>query len=169
MLFLEGVDPTIPEYVANGSYEPFIIIAAVPATSTTPAIPERYAPKEIRQWSDEDKKKVGLDAKAKTIISMALPDEAFHSIMHLRTANETWDTICVQYEDSKSTPVALVSSEIIPSQRSTLTITELDSDSEELSGADLSEFDESLALLTHSFKTFAKKEQFLKKLASLYI
>ncbi|KAI3771815.1 hypothetical protein L6452_02984 [Arctium lappa] len=90
MLLLEGVDPTIPEYVANGPYEPFTIIATIPATATTHAVPERYAIKEIRQWSDEDKKKVGLDAKAKTIISMALPDEAFHSIIHLKTSKEMW-------------------------------------------------------------------------------
>ncbi|KAI3665329.1 hypothetical protein L6452_43953 [Arctium lappa] len=269
MLFLEGADPTIPEYIENGPYEPVRIIAAVPATATTEAVPERYIVKEIRQWSDEDKKKVGIDAKAKTIISMALPDEVFHSIMHLKTSKEMWETICVQYEgtteiqetrkinlvrqyesfiagkneslsdvhqrfncliidlrivgrtysnsevltkfleclpeswdsysiclkltkdlhtlslstlygillnyeqsnllkknlvkdskDSKSTPVALVSSEIIPSQRSTLTITELDSESEDLSDPDLSEFDESLALLTNYFKRFARKSNF---------
>ncbi|KAI3707468.1 hypothetical protein L6452_26018 [Arctium lappa] len=253
MLFLEGADPTIPEYIENGPYEPVRIIAAVPATATTEAVPERYVVKEIRQWSDEDKKKVGIDARAKTIISMALPDEVFHSIIHLKTSKEMWETICVQYEgtteiqetrkinlvrqyesfiagkieslsdihqrfncliidlrtvgrtysnsevltkfleclpeswdsysiclkltkelnslslstlygillnyeqsnlleknlvkdskESKSTPVALVSSEIIPSQRSTLTITELDSESEDLSDPNLSEFDESL-------------------------
>ncbi|KAI3685807.1 hypothetical protein L6452_35065 [Arctium lappa] len=98
MLFLEGVDPTIPDYVENGPYEPFSIIVVVPDTTTTTVVPERYALKEIRQRSDEDKKKVGLDAKAKTIISMALPDEAFHSIMHLKTSKEMWDAICVQYE-----------------------------------------------------------------------
>ncbi|KAI3714718.1 hypothetical protein L6452_21677 [Arctium lappa] len=59
-------------------------------------------------------------------------------------------------KDSKSTPIVLVSSEIIPSQQSTLTITELDSDSEELSDTGLSEFDESLALLTNSFKRSKK-------------
>ncbi|KAI3672839.1 hypothetical protein L6452_38939 [Arctium lappa] len=142
ILFLEGVYPTIPEYVANGPYVPFIIITAVPATSSTEAVPEREVVKEIRQWSDEDKKKVGLDDKSKTIISMALLVEVFHSIMHLKTTKAMWDTIYVQYEgtieqssqlkknlvkdskDSKTTPVALVSSEMIPSQRSsTLTIT----------------------------------------------
>ncbi|KAI3736095.1 hypothetical protein L6452_15628 [Arctium lappa] len=43
MLFLEGVDPTIPEYVENGSYVPFVIIVAVPATATTEVVPEREA------------------------------------------------------------------------------------------------------------------------------
>ncbi|KAI3715356.1 hypothetical protein L6452_22336 [Arctium lappa] len=107
MLFLEGADPTIPEYIENGPYEPVRIIAAVPATATTEAVPERYVVKEIRH-----------------------------------------------------TPIALVSSEIIPSQRSTITITELDSESEDLSDPDLSEFDESLALLTNSFKRFARKSNF---------
>ncbi|KAI3770894.1 hypothetical protein L6452_02042 [Arctium lappa] len=98
MLFLEGADPTIPEYITNGPYEPVLIIPAIPATTTTPFVPERYVVKEIRQWSDEDKKKVGIDARAKTIISMALTDEVFHSIMHLKTSKEIWETICVQYE-----------------------------------------------------------------------
>ncbi|KAI3669276.1 hypothetical protein L6452_40504 [Arctium lappa] len=269
MLFLEGADPTIPEYITNGPYEPVQIIAVVPATVTTPFVPERYVVKEIRQLSDEDKKKVGIDARAKTIISMALPDEVFHSIMHLKTSKEMWETICVQYEgttkiqetrkinlvrqyesfiaskneslsdvhqrfncliidlrtvgrtysnsevltkfleclpecwdsyliclkltkdlnslslstlygillnyeqsnhlkknlikdskDSKSTSFALVSSEIIPSQRSTLTITELDYETEDLSDTDITEFDESLALLTNSFKRFARKSNF---------
>ncbi|KAI3697893.1 hypothetical protein L6452_30995 [Arctium lappa] len=269
MLFLERVDPTIPEYIENGPYEPIRIIVVVPATATTEAVPERYVIKEIRQWSDEDKKKVGIDARAKTIISMALPDEVFQSIMHLKTSKEMWETICVQYEgttefqgtrkinlvrqyesfivgkneslsdvhqrfncliidlrkvgrtysnsevltkfleflpeswdsysiclkltkdlnslslstlygillnyeqsnllkknlvkdskDSKSTPVALVSLEIIPSQRSTLTITELDFESEDQSDPNLSKFDESLALLTNSFKRFSRKSNF---------
>ncbi|KAI3729555.1 hypothetical protein L6452_18216 [Arctium lappa] len=131
--------------------------------------------REIRQWSDEDKKKVGIDARSKTIISMALPDEVFHSIMHLKTSKEMWETICVQYEGTteiqETRKINLVrqyesfiavSSEIIPSQRSTLTITELDSESEDLSDPDLSEFDESLTLLTNSFKRFARKSNFRK-------
>ncbi|KAI3746513.1 hypothetical protein L6452_08947 [Arctium lappa] len=95
---LHCADPTIHDYIENGPYEPVRIIAAVPATATTEVVPERYVVKEIRHWSDEDKKKVGIDARAKTIISMALPDEVFHSIMHLKTSKEMWETICVQYE-----------------------------------------------------------------------
>ncbi|KAI3757372.1 hypothetical protein L6452_04909 [Arctium lappa] len=257
---------TILKYITNGPYEPVQIIDVVPATATTPFVPELYVVKELRRWSDKDKKKVGIDARAKTIILMALPNEVFHSIMYLKTSKEMWETICVQYEgtteiqetrkinlvrqyesfiagkneslsdvhqqsncliidlitvgrtysnsevltkfleclpecwdsysiclkltkdlnslslstlygillnyeqsnllkknlikDSKSTPVALVSSEIIPSQRSTLTITELDSETEDLSDTYISEFEESLALLTKSFKRFARKSNF---------
>ncbi|KAI3664801.1 hypothetical protein L6452_43409 [Arctium lappa] len=238
MLFLEGADPTIPEYIENGPYEPVRIIAAVPATATTEAVPERYVVKEIRQWSDEDKKKVGIDARAKTIISMALPDEVFHSIMHLKTSKEMWETICVQYEgtteiqetrkinlvrqyesfitgkneslsdvhqrfncliiDLRTVGRTYSNSEVLTKfleclpeswdsysiclkltkdlhtlslstlygillnyeQSNLLKKNLLDSESEDLSDPDLSEFDESLALLTNSFKRFARKSNF---------
>ncbi|KAI3692485.1 hypothetical protein L6452_32301 [Arctium lappa] len=147
MLFLKGADPTIPEYIENGPYEPVRIIVAIPATATTKVVPERYVVKEIRQWSDEDKKKVGIDVRAKTIISMDLPDKVFHSIMHLKTSKEMWETICVQYEGT---------TEIQETRKINL----LDSESDDLSDPDLSEFDESLALLTNSFKIFARKSNF---------
>ncbi|KAI3664987.1 hypothetical protein L6452_43602 [Arctium lappa] len=53
---------------------------------------------------------------------------------------------------------------MIPSQRSsTLTITELDSDSEDPLDTDLSEFDELLTLLTNCFRRFSRKSNFRRK------
>ena len=98
VLFLEGVDPTMPYYMENGPYVPSTIDPAVPAAEGRAAIPERLIPKEIHMWTDEDKKKVAIDTKARSILSMALPDEVYHSVMNLRTSKAMWDTICVQYE-----------------------------------------------------------------------
>ena len=29
---------------------------------------------------------------------MSLPDDVFHSVCHLRTAKDIWNTLCIQYE-----------------------------------------------------------------------
>ncbi|KAJ9552495.1 hypothetical protein OSB04_016540 [Centaurea solstitialis] len=49
-------------------------------------------------WNEEDTHLVNIDTKARSLISMSLPDDVFHSICYLRTAKEVWDTLCVQYE-----------------------------------------------------------------------
>ncbi|KAI3758272.1 hypothetical protein L6452_05829 [Arctium lappa] len=61
-------------------------------------------------------------------------------LLNYKQSNQLKNNLVKDSKDSKSTPVALVSLEIIPSQRSTLTITELDSDSEDLSETDLSDW-----------------------------
>ncbi|KAJ9556991.1 hypothetical protein OSB04_011605 [Centaurea solstitialis] len=38
---------------------------------------------------------------------MSLPDDVFHSVCHLRSAKEIWDTLCVQYEGQVYQPPAL--------------------------------------------------------------
>ncbi|KAJ9541659.1 hypothetical protein OSB04_028165 [Centaurea solstitialis] len=48
--------------------------------------------------SDEDKRLVNVDTKARSLIAMSLPDEVFHSISKLKTAKEICDTLCIQYE-----------------------------------------------------------------------
>jgi hypothetical protein len=64
-------------------------------------------------------------------------------------------------KDSKSTHVALVSESFPSTTTSFVVITELDDpNSEDLSDAD---FDESLALLTNTFRRFARKSNFQKK------
>ena len=64
-------------------------------------------------------------------------------------------------KESKSTPVALVSESFPSATTSSVVITELDNpNSEDFSDAD---FDESLALLTNTFKRFARKSNFQKK------
>ncbi|KAJ9561374.1 hypothetical protein OSB04_006534 [Centaurea solstitialis] len=63
-----------------------------------PAAPERTFVKQVSNWTDEDKRPVNVDTKARSLIAMSLPDEVFHSISKLKTAKEIWDTLCIQYE-----------------------------------------------------------------------
>ncbi|KAJ9566852.1 hypothetical protein OSB04_002818 [Centaurea solstitialis] len=62
------------------------------------AVPERQLVKPVTDWNDEDRRLVNIDTKARSLIAMSLPDDVFHSVCHLRSAKEIWDTLCVQYE-----------------------------------------------------------------------
>src|SRR5581483_6996051 len=97
-LFLAGTDPQIPHFIENGPHVPTSIIPSVAATATTPVLPERSFVKLVANWSDEDRRLVNIDTKARSLIAMSLPDEVFHSISKLKTAKEIWDTLCIQYE-----------------------------------------------------------------------
>ncbi|KAJ9552804.1 hypothetical protein OSB04_016849 [Centaurea solstitialis] len=96
-LFLFGSDPQIPYFLEHGPYVPTSIVAVVAATSTTPTAPERTFVKQVSNWTNEDKRLVNVDTKARYLIAMSLP-EVFHSISKLKTAKEIWDTLCFQYE-----------------------------------------------------------------------
>ena len=98
ILFLEGSDPKIPYYLENGPYIPAVVVPAILATATSPAVPERRIPKTPNQWSEEDKKEVAVDAKARSIIAMSLSDDVYHSVMKMRTSKSMWDILCIQYE-----------------------------------------------------------------------
>ena len=75
---------------------------AVPATATTTAILERTIFKNVTQWTDEDKRLVNIDSKARSILSMSLSDDVIHFVCHLKTAKDIWNTLCVQYEGTDS-------------------------------------------------------------------
>ncbi|KAJ9544642.1 hypothetical protein OSB04_024349 [Centaurea solstitialis] len=270
-LFLSGSDPQIPYFLENGPHVPTQPVHVVPPAGDQPAIPARELVKPVTDWNDEDRRLVNIDTKARSLIAMSLPDDVFHSVCHLRSAKEIWDTLCVQYEgtavlmesrkiflvrqyesfihqkdetlsqlhqryncllndlktigtiypnsevvtkfmeafpehwemytscltmskdiktltlselygillnreqqkklkknlirdtkDSKSTSVALVSDSVPPiATPSSVTITELESSDSDMS--EDPEFNESLALLTRSFRKFAKKGNFHKK------
>ncbi|KAJ9556613.1 hypothetical protein OSB04_011227 [Centaurea solstitialis] len=239
--FLSGSDPQIPYFLENGPHVPIQPVHAVPPAGDQPGIPARQLVKPVTDWNDEDRRLVNIDTKARSLIAMSLPDDVFHSVCHLRSAKEIWDTLCVQYEgtavlmesrkifltigtiypnsevvtkfmealpehweiytscltmskdiktltlselygillnreqqkklkknlirdtkDSKSTSVALVSDSVPPvATPSSVTITELESSDSDMSGDP--DFNESLALLTRSFKKFATKGNFHKK------
>ncbi|KAJ9567001.1 hypothetical protein OSB04_002967 [Centaurea solstitialis] len=97
-LFLSGADPQIPYFLEHGPYVPTQTVLGVPATDNEPVIPPREMEKRIPNWLDEDRRLVSINTKARSLISMSLPDDVFHSICHLKTATEIWNTLCVQYE-----------------------------------------------------------------------
>jgi len=73
-------------------------VHGVPATTTVAEIPERTIIKEVHQWTEEDKCLINIDTKARSMISMSLPDDVFHYVCHLRSAKDIWNTLCIQYE-----------------------------------------------------------------------
>ena len=95
-LFLSGSDPQIPYFMENGPHIPTTLVVAVPATATTLAIPERTIIKIVTQWTDEDKRLVNIDTKARSLLSMCMSDDVFHSVCHLKTSKEIWDTLRIQ-------------------------------------------------------------------------
>src|SRR5581483_10627954 len=97
-LFLAGADLQIPYFIEHGPYVPTSIIPAVAATTSSPDVAERSFVKLVSHWSDEDKRLVNIDTKARSLIAMSLPDAVFHSISKLKTAKDIWNTLCVQYE-----------------------------------------------------------------------
>ncbi|KAJ9544484.1 hypothetical protein OSB04_024191 [Centaurea solstitialis] len=97
-LFLSGSDPQIPYFLENGPHVPTQTFHAIPAAGNQPALPERELVKPVTDWNDEDRRLVNIDTKARSLIAMSLPDDVFHSVCHLRSAKEIWDTLCVQYE-----------------------------------------------------------------------
>ncbi|KAJ9557956.1 hypothetical protein OSB04_012570 [Centaurea solstitialis] len=97
-LFLSGSDPQIPYFLENGPHVPTQTVHPIPAASGQPAVPERQLVKPVTDWNDEDRRLVNIDTKARSLIAMSLPDDVFHSVCHLRSAKEIWDTLCVQYE-----------------------------------------------------------------------
>ncbi|KAJ9544564.1 hypothetical protein OSB04_024271 [Centaurea solstitialis] len=97
-LFLSGSDPQIPYFLENGPHVPTQTVHPIPAAAGQPAVPERQLVKPVTDWNDEDRRLVNIDTKARSLIDMSLPDDVFHSVCHLRSAKEIWDTLCVQYE-----------------------------------------------------------------------
>ena len=49
-------------------------------------------------WSDDDKKKVGYNAKAKNIITCALCAEEFFRVSNCKSAKEMWDILQETHE-----------------------------------------------------------------------
>ncbi|XP_024989334.1 formin-like protein 3 [Cynara cardunculus var. scolymus] len=74
-LFLECVDLEAPYYIGNGPYVSSVTIEVIPATATTIVVSQEHVAKQAHQWTYDDRKKVAIDTKARTVIVMALPDE----------------------------------------------------------------------------------------------
>ena len=96
-VFLNGVDSALIDTIKEGPFIPKLLVPTSPATETTPAIAERYRPKEKEFWSEEDKKQVDVDGKARSIVTMALPDDIYHSVINCQFAKEIWDTLIVLF------------------------------------------------------------------------
>ncbi|KAJ9547054.1 hypothetical protein OSB04_019597 [Centaurea solstitialis] len=124
--------------------------------------PPRELVKPVTDWNDEDRRLVNIDTKARSLIAMSLPDDIFHS--NREQQKKLKKNLIRDTKDSKSTSLALVSNSVSPvaTPSSLVTITELESSDSDISESD-PDFNESLALLTRSFKKFAKKGNFQRR------
>ena len=96
--FLIGHDSSLLETIQEGPHAPMILIPTTPSTESTSATPERYMKKDKDLLSEEDKKKVALDGKERSILIMSLPDGIYHSVINCPNAKEMWDTLIILFE-----------------------------------------------------------------------
>ena len=86
-LFLSSSDPQIPYFMENRPYIPTTLVVDS-IFFYLAAIPERTIIKNVTQWTDEDKRLVNIDTKTRSLLSMSMSDDVFHSVCHLKTSKE---------------------------------------------------------------------------------
>lgn len=87
LIFLEASGIEILDAVENGPFIP-----------TIAGTGDSLIPKPRSDWSEDDKKKVGYNAKAKNIITSALSADEFFRVSNCKTAKEMWDTLQQTHE-----------------------------------------------------------------------
>ncbi|XP_073225631.1 uncharacterized protein [Cicer arietinum] len=84
--YLEAQGDDIWDAVENGPHIPTTIIN------------NKGEIKIKNSWTDDDKRKVLFDKKAKNMLQSALEMDEFFRISHCKTAKEIWDTLEVTHE-----------------------------------------------------------------------
>ncbi|XP_073222408.1 uncharacterized protein [Cicer arietinum] len=87
LIFLEACSIDILEAVIDGPFVP-----------TIAGTGDSSIPKPRSDWSEDGKKKVGYNAKAKNIITSALSADEFFRVSNCKTAKEMWDTLQQTHE-----------------------------------------------------------------------
>ncbi|KAJ9546665.1 hypothetical protein OSB04_019208 [Centaurea solstitialis] len=101
--FLERIDPRICEFLYNPPYVPMNLIPRVPATKTTPEIPKHLEPKEVTNWSEEDKIMYDLGHKCKRLLIIAIPHDIFKSVDHCYMSKDIWAELERKIEGGRKT------------------------------------------------------------------
>ena len=97
-IFIEAIDLDIWNAIENGPFIPM-------HTSEGKEIE-----KPRSKWSDDDKKKVQYDLKAKNIITLALGIDEFFRISNCKSAQEMWQTLEVTHEGTNEVKRARINS-----------------------------------------------------------
>ena len=99
LLFLESANSYIPKIIRNGPHIPLTPLTTTPIVPPATVVePPRTMVKAQDQWTEEDKKLVNLDIKARSLIVMSLPNEVYHLVMLCLDAKNLWNTLCVLYK-----------------------------------------------------------------------
>ena len=88
-IFIESQDLDVWDAIENGPYVPFT------------EINDAKSAKPRAEWTDEDKKKVQYDLRAKNILTSALGFDEFFRVSNCTTAKEMWDTLEVTHEGTE--------------------------------------------------------------------
>jgi len=89
-IFIEAIDYNIWKAIEIGPYVPTIVDRS---TSTGITIEK---PRD--KWSEEDRRKVQYNLKAKNIITSALWIDEYFRISNCTNTNEIWDTLQLTHE-----------------------------------------------------------------------
>ena len=89
-IFIEAIDYNIWEAIEIGPYVPSIIDGST-STGTTIEKPRD-------KWSEEDKRRVQYNLKAKNIITSALGINEYFRTSNCTSAKEMWDTLQLTHE-----------------------------------------------------------------------
>ena len=92
---LESVDEDMLDIVNNGPYVPMY----QPLKNNAPDGVMKKTPKE--NWTSDDKRKNGLDVRARAAISYALPYNIFGLVQNCISAKEMMDTLTVSFEGTE--------------------------------------------------------------------
>nr|KYP57719.1 hypothetical protein KK1_003989 [Cajanus cajan] len=85
-IFIEAIDLNIWDAIENGPFIPIIVVGHE----------IKDLPKD--QWSNDDRRKVQYNLKAKNIITSALGIDEYFRISNCKNAKEMWDTLEVTHE-----------------------------------------------------------------------
>nr|KYP50502.1 Retrovirus-related Pol polyprotein from transposon TNT 1-94 [Cajanus cajan] len=85
-IFIEAIDLNIWDTIENGLFIPTIVVGHE----------IKNLPKD--QWSEDDRRKVQYNLKAKNIITSALGIDEYFRISNCKSAKEMWDTLEVTHE-----------------------------------------------------------------------
>ena len=88
LIHLESIDVMLVDCVTEG---PYIPMKANPDPATNDTIGE--IKKEKHEWTDDDKKLVALDSKARSIIAGTLSVSTYQTVTKSKTAKQMWDAI----------------------------------------------------------------------------
>ncbi|XP_071727930.1 uncharacterized protein [Rutidosis leptorrhynchoides] len=88
----------MPGIANNGPFIPTETLDSMPATVDTPAIEGREVVLPPSRWVDEDKCRVGLEPKIKTMIPITLPNHVFKLIKRKPTTKAILDYFDVTYD-----------------------------------------------------------------------
>ena len=87
-IFIEAIDLNIWEAIELGPHIPTIVDVS---TSTTTQKPRD-------QWTEEDRRKIQYDLKAKNIITSALGIDEYFRVSNCTNAKDMWDTLQLTHE-----------------------------------------------------------------------